>query len=245
VLKSGASDAEIHSSIEDFKEKFADYGRDRRSAMEFHLRNVERLLMPTTTTSVAMRALEGGDGINNIMKSVNATNGSQTSKDPAVAVAQNATTSELKPKMNPAPQEPSSNTKKLPKAEPKEMFKFLVEFLEVTPEQSAELKDSRHVAKELDDSLAKSMAMLEELKGRLTAVGQDLDAEFTEIRSILTPRQAAKFLVWVANNGGTSQFTRSCLHMHVNMHNCITAYCLLIFVIACSMSSSHLCSIFE
>ena len=40
VLKSGASDPEIYNSIEMFKEKFADYGRDRRSAMEFHLRNV-------------------------------------------------------------------------------------------------------------------------------------------------------------------------------------------------------------
>ena len=37
-------------------------------------------------------------------------------------------------------------------------------------------------------------------------MGQDLDAEFSEIRSILTPRQAAKFLVWVANNG-------ACMHM--------------------------------
>ena len=37
-------------------------------------------------------------------------------------------------------------------------------------------------------------------------MGQDLDVEFSEIRKILTPRQAAKFLAWVANNG-------ACMHM--------------------------------
>ena len=52
LLKSGASEAEIYTKIEEYKEKFADYGRDRRSAIEFHLRNIERLLMPTQTTSV-------------------------------------------------------------------------------------------------------------------------------------------------------------------------------------------------
>ena len=58
-MKSGASESEIYNKIEEYKEKFADYGRDRRSAIEFHLRNVERLLMPTQTTSVIMATLQG------------------------------------------------------------------------------------------------------------------------------------------------------------------------------------------
>jgi len=59
LLKSGkASESEIYAKIEEYKEKFADYGRDRRSAMEFHLRNVERLLMPTQTTSFIMNTLK-------------------------------------------------------------------------------------------------------------------------------------------------------------------------------------------
>ena len=95
---------------------------------------------------------------------------------------------------------------KLTTPEPKELFSYLVNFLQVTPEQAAALKDSRHVAKELDSALETSLAMLGELRERLTDMGQNLDAEFSEIRSILTPRQAAKFLVWVANNG-------ACMHM--------------------------------
>eukprot|EP00537_Pseudo-nitzschia_pungens_P010606 CAMPEP_0172391664 /NCGR_PEP_ID=MMETSP1061-20121228/8017_1 /TAXON_ID=37318 /ORGANISM="Pseudo-nitzschia pungens, Strain cf. pungens" /LENGTH=512 /DNA_ID=CAMNT_0013122345 /DNA_START=189 /DNA_END=1727 /DNA_ORIENTATION=+ len=63
LLKSGkASESEIYAKIEEYKEKFADYGRDRRSAMEFHLRNVERLLMPTQTTSFIMSTLKDSGG---------------------------------------------------------------------------------------------------------------------------------------------------------------------------------------
>jgi hypothetical protein len=81
-----------------------------------------------------------------------------------------------------------------------------VNYLKVTPTQAATLKDSRNVAKELDSALEKSLSMLEELRETLTQCTDALDAEFTTIRSILTPRQAAKFLVWVANNG-------ACMHM--------------------------------
>jgi len=60
LVRSGnASESEIYAKIEEYKEQFADYGRDRRSAMEFHLRNVERLLMPTQTTCFIMNTLKG------------------------------------------------------------------------------------------------------------------------------------------------------------------------------------------
>jgi hypothetical protein len=40
----------------------------------------------------------------------------------------------------------------------------------------------------------------------LAETGEDLEAEFANVRSILTPTQAARFLVWVANNA-------ACVHM--------------------------------
>jgi hypothetical protein len=300
VLKSGASDPEIYNSIEMFKEKFADYGRDRRSAIEFHLRNAERLLMPTTTTSIAMRALEGGsrlssgtsstvnndesgdddndddndnddmgdddddnDGmgdvdvnidfnevVNDLPSSGAALDQGQDGKPSSsfiampvsvpvpmekdTAVGTHAgdgdgmgtetpaipTPISQTPAMNTTATSPSGSaqitsqdgspkprkTLQLKNTEPKELFAYLVKFLQVTPEQSAALKDSRHVASELDSALEKSLAMLGELRERLTDMGQNLDAEFSAIRLILTPTQTAKFLVWVANNG-------ACMHM--------------------------------
>jgi hypothetical protein len=187
LLKSGASETEVHATIEEFKEKFADYGRDRRSAIEFHLRNVERLLMPTRTTSVAMRALGG------------------SSAPPAPVVSPTASTDSAAsaPADNGSVLAPDSDN---PALDPKQMFQYLVNYLQVTPEQGGALKDSRWVAHELDECLVKALKMAEELRTRLTQCGEDLEAEFDTVRSILSPTQAAKFLVWVANNS-------ACMHM--------------------------------
>ena len=248
MLKSGAKESEIYASIEQFKEKHADYGRDRRSAMEFHLRQVERLLMPTTTTSVAMRALHGGTDIGTVgggemalpptsflrpaigeggTKAGAILNASETQKSQEVESkrpAENAATgkesgaalvevpsvadTDLSSTASSSIGEnsPAQTSSDPPSLEPKSMFHYLVKYLEVTPEQAKALKDSRLIAQELDSALTESLSVLEELRLRLTQAGEDLEAEMDSVRAILTPTQAAKFLVWVSNNS-------ACMHM--------------------------------
>jgi hypothetical protein len=189
LLKSGASEAEIYATIEEFKEKFADYGRDRRSAIEFHLRNIERLLMPTKTTTFVMRAIQGGDEDSEVAND----KGDAAVSTPSVASDKST---------EPAP----DVTEPDPSLEPKELFQYLVNHLEVNPAQAAALKDSRLIAQEMDGCLEKALAVLAELRTRLAQTGEDLETEFTNVRSILSPTQAAKFLVWVANNS-------ACIHM--------------------------------
>jgi len=187
LLKSGkASESEIYAQIEEYKEKFADYGRDRRSAMEFHLKNVERLLMPTQTTSFIMKTLRGttANGGNE---------GSSPQKAPQQPTQPQPETSE------------GASSDQLPKTS-KELFTLLVKKLEVTPAQAAALKDSRFVAEEMDETLRETFEVLTELRSRLARCGQDLETEFNCIRQILTPSQSAKFLVWVAQN-------KACMHM--------------------------------
>lgn len=188
LLQSGASESEIYATIEDFKEKFADYGRDRRSAIEFHFQNIERLLMPTQTTTVAMRALGSS-----------AVAGSSIDGENSAAV-QNPSITKSQCKSDST----DLDTSRLQEA--KKLFGYLVNYLKVTPEQAAALKDSRWVARDLDESLAKSLNVVKELRARLHQAGEKLETEFDNVRAILTPTQAAKFLVWVANN-------RACIHM--------------------------------
>lgn len=88
----------------------------------------------------------------------------------------------------------------------KALFTHLVKILEVTPEQAASLKDSRFVAQEMDEILNDTLSVLTELRTRLTQCGEDLETEFNNVRSILTPSQSAKFLVWVSQN-------KACMHM--------------------------------
>jgi hypothetical protein len=204
LLKSGASESEIYSKIEEYKEKFADYGRDRRSAIEFHLRNVERLLMPTQTTSVVLATLQQGGQHDPTTIKKESINGE--SSHPA-QVKESAPASS-----NPdstATSGPSSSAVHLaapPPTDTKALFRHLVKILEVTPEQAAVLKDSRFVAQEMDEILQETLSVLAELRTRLTQCGEDLETEFNNVRAILTPSQSAKFLVWVAEN-------KACMHM--------------------------------
>mmetsp|Transcript_25420 Transcript_25420/g.70217 ORF Transcript_25420/g.70217 Transcript_25420/m.70217 type:complete len:426 (-) Transcript_25420:73-1350(-) len=213
LLKSGASEAEIYAALESFKEKYADYGRDRRSAIEFHLRNVERLLMPTQTTSVVMAAIEGGSLHTPDDVATDAASSTNDSKPPPAASAElaAAVSTETNASVAAAPSDPPIVSVASPSSvstmdstkpfDPKTLFSTLVSHLEVSPEQAAALKDSRLVAKELDSYLEKALKLVTELRNRLSQTGENMETEFNNVRNVLTPTQAAKFLVWVANNG--------------------------------------------
>ena len=210
LLESGASDADIYEKIEIYKEKFADYGRDRRSAIEFHLRNIERLLMPTQTTTVIAHALQGGDqqlqAQQQQQQQQQEKEQQPTTSNAEVVASAVSSTSTVKVESAKTPDSVAPSEGPPQTQDPKALFQYLVNILEVSPEQGAALKDSRFVAQELDSQLEKSFKMLDELKERLTQCGEDLEAEFDNVRAILTPTQSAKFLVWVANNG-------ACMHM--------------------------------
>jgi len=230
LLKSGASEADIHATLEEFKEKYADYGKSRRSAIEFHLRNIERLLMPTQTTSIVMTAIQGGGGATvvggpgasdaKVAQKKSEETASRQGVDQEVSSPVSLSTASLSTEqshseglgMIPPPASlvasasGSDSQQPNPNLDPKALFRYLVQYLGVTPQQSAALKDSRYVAKELDGCLEQALAVLAELRQRLAQTGEDLETEFDNIRKILTPTQAAKFLVWVANN-------KACMHM--------------------------------
>lgn len=214
LLKSGAAESDIHTTLEEFKEKHADYGKSRRSAIEFHLQNIERLLMPTQTTSLVMHAIQGG-GAHEAYHGSSLAPDAHTMTEGAVLIPPNALGSA------PPHQSPPTQGSKTPLKsamgidttspsntffDPKTLFQYLVTYLEVTPQQASALKDSRRVASELDGCLAQALSVTKELRDRLAQTGDDLEAEFNNVRSILTPTQAAKFLVWVANN-------RACMHL--------------------------------
>jgi hypothetical protein len=50
MMKEGASDLEIQKTIVEYQERYSDYGRDRRSAIDFHIAQLRRCLQPTQTT---------------------------------------------------------------------------------------------------------------------------------------------------------------------------------------------------
>ena len=231
LLQSGASEAEIFAALEAFKEKYADYGRDRRSAMEYHLRNVEHLLMPTQTTSVVMRAIQGGDKAaldsnnnnhKNNKSTITADADGASSRVSSTLQSQSPSAppeTALSPAATSISSETSSPTTASDLLEPKALFQLLVNHLDVTPAQAKALSDSRMVARELDGYLAKALKLVQELRARLAQTGENLEHAFTNVRQVLTPTQAAKFLVWVANNGAAMHMLNELWERLYNAHN--------------------------
>jgi bZIP transcription factor len=189
LLASGAaSETEIYNVVEQFKEKFADYGRDRRTAIEYHLQNIERLLLPTQTTSFVMTAIHqqlGTGGAAGASAPERAHSSTDSGAEPVAAAV-------------PLPADAGSGTNTISKT--KQLFQYLVQHLNVSPAQAALLKDSRLVAEEMDACLHSALSVCTQLRSRLCQTSDDLDAEFHRVRSVLTPTQTAKFLLWVARN---------------------------------------------
>jgi hypothetical protein len=209
LLTSGASEADIYEKIEEYKEKYADYGTSRRSSIESHLRQIERLLMPTQTTSVVMTAIQANPFDSTLADE--GTHDSSTTSEPASVVPASLATDSLSTtstntEASAAKAPPDGMAVPDSRLQPKAFFHHLVNHLQVTPQQAAALKDSRFVARELDGCLEEALNVLQELRSRLAKTGDDLEHEFDQVRKILTPTQAAKFLVWVANN-------KACMHM--------------------------------
>jgi len=63
VSSETASEADIGEAIDKYKAEHLDYGRNYRSAVEYHLRHVERLLRPNPLTAMAMAAVAGKNAI--------------------------------------------------------------------------------------------------------------------------------------------------------------------------------------
>jgi hypothetical protein len=206
LLTSGASEAEIYEKIEEYKEKYLDYGTNRRSSIDSHLRQIERLLMPTQTTSVVMTAFQAAPFGSNISDEVQAESDQKLPGSFEASSASSLMASQSTSAPAAAAVEQSSGEPPNPNLQPKAFFHHLVNYLQVTPQQAAALKDSRFVAKELDACLEKAFTVLKELRNRLAQTGEDLESEFDQVRKTLTPTQAAKFLIWVANN-------KACMHM--------------------------------
>ena len=54
LLTAGATDETIKNAIHEVQQRYADYGRDRRSAIDFHINSLRKCLQPTQTTRTVL-----------------------------------------------------------------------------------------------------------------------------------------------------------------------------------------------
>lgn len=61
LVGAGGREQELADMIQTFGQRYADYGRDRRSLLQYHLEQAERLLTPTQVTKMCLWSLQQPD----------------------------------------------------------------------------------------------------------------------------------------------------------------------------------------
>jgi len=224
LLKSGASDGEIQACVQKYKDTHLDYGKNARSAIEYHLRQVERLLKPTPATAVPMMAILAGkqqefpnpafarQASDAAASSEAGESSSSGSGKPAAGVepvrdstqwkaAAIAARSKFDPS-TPIPDPLEGVDPENPVVDPKDLLNFLFNYLGIGPDQAEYLCETEQTMHGLDGYLTDAHITVTKLREGLTRTGEDLDGEMQVLKETLTPSQAAKFLLWVAKNKG-------------------------------------------
>lgn len=173
LMKEGATDLEIQKTIVDYQERFSDYGRDRRSAIDFHVTQLRRCLQPTQTTRAILF----------LMSLARQFHDSATGeiRYPGPNEAFNLwldLLNELKP---------TSQQKRL-----------MVSYTSPTPQGRDPFADVSNVTQTCN-------GMLDRLVELICNKNNSLDQEMANIQSVLTPRQIAKFILWIDNNPAVMQ----------------------------------------
>jgi len=173
----GASDAEINSLIHDYKEKFSDYGKDRISALDFHLKELERLALPGSTTRLCVWGMSHSN--DSFLQPVNdslARTSTEQDKQCLDTVQESQAA--------------------------RHIWNLICKLLELTPEQQSQVLDRKTSVLSLEEDLQQLEKMIGELRKVISNNSSALDSEMEELRRILSPTQTAKFMIWVKDNPG-------------------------------------------
>ena len=86
------------------------------------------------------------------------------------------------------------------------IWNILCRELEVTEEQKKKIISHRSKIRHLCAELKASLHLLSQLRGKVDVKNESLEGEMKQLQGILTPKQAAKFILWVSHNP-------ACMHM--------------------------------
>ena len=64
LLDSKASPEEFKRVIDSFRDRYADYGSNRQQQLEYHLNQIQRLIVPTQITSMTVSSLHTDEDVN-------------------------------------------------------------------------------------------------------------------------------------------------------------------------------------
>lgn len=189
MIKDGASEIEIQKSIAELQERYSDYGRDRRSAIDFHVTQLRRCLQPTQTTRAILWLMRLAAQFHDPE-----TGEIQTNVCDANNELYNLWLSLLKEV------KPSASQKKL-----------MVSYTTPSVTGTDPFQDINTVTKNCS-------GMLDRLVDIIGDKNNSLDNEMSNIQTILSARQIAKFILWIDQNPACMQMLEA-LWPHITYSN--------------------------
>lgn len=173
MITEGASELEIQKKIQELKERFSDYGRDRRSTIDFHIAQLRRCLQPTQTTRSILFLMSLAPRYPEITFGTAAPNPNDD-----LMVLWHDLMMELRPDQ----------------AQRELMVNFA--------KKEGEERDPFQVIQENTDNCNRILDRIVEI---ICNKNDSLDSEMANIQSILSPRQIAKFILWIDRNPACMQ----------------------------------------
>ena len=187
MVQEGASEVDIQQVLKELGDKFGDYGRDRRSTINFHLKQLRRCLQPTQTTRAIVFLMS-------CAISFHRPNGD-------VISGQEGEFASLWYYM--------LDTINPDAEQRKQMFSFAI--------PSATQTD---VLQELYRASDSCDGLLNRLESIICDKNNAFDQEFDNIKTIMSSRQTAKFILWIYQNPACMQMLEQLWpHLTGNVRN--------------------------
>jgi hypothetical protein len=180
MMTEGASEVDIDKKIQELKERFSDYGRDRRSAIDFHITQLKRCLQPTQTTRAILWLM---------------------ALAPRFAEITTGKASAL-PTLSDDPSDQELMT----------LWMSILEQIYPTREQRILMISYTCPSEGEEDPFQRIKTVTDTCNNTLDRIveiicnkNDNLDLEMSNIQNILSPRQVAKFVLWIDRNPACMQ----------------------------------------
>jgi hypothetical protein len=181
MMTEGASEVDIDKKIQELKERFSDYGRDRRSAIDFHITQLKRCLQPTQTTRAILWLMALAPRFAEITTGKASALPTLSSDDPSDQELMTLWMSILE-KIYPT----------------REQRKLMISY--TCPSEGEE--DPFQRIQTVTDTCNNTLDRIVEI---ICNKNDNLDMEMSNIQNILSPRQVAKFVLWIDRNPACMQ----------------------------------------
>lgn len=190
MVAEGSSDVDLLKSINELQERYSDYGRDRRSTIDFHIMQLKRCLRPSSTTRTILWLVSCAPLFHE-------RDGSTKEPRPTGDLAN--LWFDLLDTLKPTPTQ----------------MKALIDMaLSTSTSIESYRQEPQNAAPEgtvSGDPIAtssaekQSEAMLCRLEELITNKNESLDHEMSQVQSLLSANQIAKYIIWIQENPACMQ----------------------------------------